>query len=59
MSNMIRVVFEPYSPTHTKVTATYSDGSLSVTYLDNVSAKTFLTNALMAGSMVPPMGNFS
>lgn len=51
MKTIVKVVFEPHSSTISKVTATYSDGTEDITYLDNHSTKLFLCQALQVGSM--------
>ncbi|GEM_PF-3708436 len=55
MGEMQSVLFTPYSNTHTKVTAKFSDDSAKVVYLDNRSAKQFLQTALLNGSVSPPV----
>jgi hypothetical protein len=46
-----KVVFEPHDKQHTKVTAFLDDEVKEVVYLDNVSVKHFLRNALTRGTM--------
>ena len=49
-----KVLFEPYNNSFCKITAEVSDGSKKVVYLDNVSAATFMKQALLRGSTIAP-----
>lgn len=51
LRTLTKVTFEPHNNKYSKVTGEFDDGSAEVVYLDNVSTRVFLYEAMVKGSM--------